>query len=112
VAVSADGRVAVSASGDGTLKVWDLESGRELCALGPLVIHAGLIARVAVSADGRRAVSASRDATLKVWDLETGTLLTNFTCDAAAYCCAFACARKIVAGDRSGRVHFLWLELK
>jgi WD40 repeat protein len=61
---------------------------------------------------GRRALSASLDKTLKVWDLETGALVATFTCDAAALCCAFAGARKIVAGDHAGRVHFLSLELK
>ena len=33
VAVSGDGRRAVSASADKTLKVWDVESGRELRTL-------------------------------------------------------------------------------
>jgi WD40 repeat protein len=33
VAVSPDGRRAVTASNEGTLKVWELESGRELLAL-------------------------------------------------------------------------------
>ena len=33
VAVSADGRLAVSASCDQTLKVWEVESGRELRTL-------------------------------------------------------------------------------
>jgi WD40 repeat protein len=109
VAVSEDGRRAVSASWDQTLKVWDLESGRELRTLAG---HSDGVNGVAVTADGRRAVSASRDRTLKVWDLETGALVTTFTCDAAAHCCAFAGARKIVAGDAGGRVHFLSLELK
>jgi len=67
VALTPDGRRAVSASYDNTLKVWDLESGRELRTL---LGHAG--EGVAVSPDGRRAVSASYDKTLKVWDLESG----------------------------------------
>ena len=69
MAVTPDGRHAVSASDDNTLKVWDLESGSELHTLAG---HSGAVYGVAVSADGRRAVSASRDNTLKVWDLETG----------------------------------------
>jgi hypothetical protein len=60
VALSADGRRAVSASGDDTLKVWDVESGRELRTL---VGHSGGVNGVALSADGRRAVSASDDKT-------------------------------------------------
>jgi WD40 repeat protein len=69
VALRPDGRRAVSASKDGTLKVWDLESGRELRTLEG---HCGLVNGVALSPDGRRAVSASSDRTLKVWDLESG----------------------------------------
>ena len=57
MAVSADGRLAVSASSDKTLKVWDLASGRELRTLEG---HSEGVRGVAVSADGRLAVSASR----------------------------------------------------
>jgi len=67
---------------------------------------------VAVSANGRQAVSTSDDRTLKVWDPKTGAVVATFTCDAPARCCAFAGDRRIVAGDASGRVHFLSLELK
>jgi WD40 repeat protein len=69
VAVSPDGRRAVSASNDKTLKVWDLETGHELRTLEG---HSHWVMGVVVSPDGRRAVSASYDETLKVWDLETG----------------------------------------
>ena len=69
VAVTPDGRRAVSASQDRTLKVWDLESGRELYTLTG---HYDWINGMAVTPDGRRVVSASKDNTLKVWDLESG----------------------------------------
>jgi len=72
VAVTPDGKRAVSASWDHTLKVWDLETGR---ALRTLEGHSLPVSGVAVTPDGKRAVSASWDQTLKVWDLETGCAL-------------------------------------
>jgi len=69
VAVNSHGRRAVSASGDGTLKVWHLETGDELRTL---IGHSNSVTAVALTPDGLRAVSASGDGTLKVWHLETG----------------------------------------
>ncbi len=68
-AVTPDGRRVVSASADGTLKVWDLETGQEVATLEG---HGAWVNGCAVTPDGRRVVSASWDRTLKVWDLETG----------------------------------------
>jgi WD40 repeat protein len=70
----ADGQRAVSASDDGTLKVWELESGRELHTLAG---HADGDFAVAVTADGRRAVSVSEDHTLKMWDIESGASIVR-----------------------------------
>ncbi len=109
VALSADGRRAVSASSDKTLKVWDLETGAELRTLTG---HTDGIWGVALSADGRRALSASSDNALKVWDLETGGVLATFTCDAAATCCATAGTHAVLAGDDTGHLHWLSLELE
>jgi WD40 repeat protein len=106
VALSWDGRRAVSASWDQTLKVWDVEAGREFRTLQG---HADVVYDVALSRDGQRAVSASWDNTLKVWDVETGEVTATFTCDGAAYCCAFI-GDRVVAGDAGGHVHFLRLE--
>ena len=72
VALTADGRRAVSGSADHTLKVWDLESGEELRTLEG---HHDWVRSVALTADGRRAISGSDDQTLKVWDLESGQAL-------------------------------------
>ncbi len=69
VAVTVDGRLAVSASGDKTLKVWDLDMGEVRRTFEG---HTDEVHGVAVTADGRFAVSASSDNTLKVWDLGTG----------------------------------------
>jgi hypothetical protein len=72
VAITPDGRLAVSASADGTLTVWDLNAGH---ALHTLQGHTGPVQSVAVTPDGRLAVSASDDRTLKVWDLNAGHAL-------------------------------------
>jgi len=65
VAVTADGRRAISASDDGTLKVWDLQTGKVEGTFG-----VGRVRTVAVTLDGRHAISASEDGTLQVWDLQ------------------------------------------
>ena len=69
VAVTADGKQAISGSNDKTLKVWDLTTGKELFTLQG---HSSSVNAVAVTADGKRAISGSNDNTLKVWDLTTG----------------------------------------
>ena len=107
VALTPNGKRAVSAAWDKTLKVWDLESGR---ALRTLEGHSGGIVGVAVTPEGTRAVSAAWDNTLKVWDLESGVALATFTCDAGVTCCAWVSGPRIVAGDAGGRVHLLELE--
>ena len=74
VAVTADGRLAVSGSSDKSLKVWDLERGVELRSLRG---HADTVEKVVITPDGRRVVSASGDKTIRVWDIESGEQLHN-----------------------------------
>ena len=69
MAVTPDGRRAVSASGDRTLRLWDLESGQTIRTFEG---HTDIVSAVAVTPDGHRAVSASYDRTLRLWDLESG----------------------------------------
>jgi WD40 repeat protein len=109
VAISPDGRWAVSGSSDWTLKIWNLQAG---CELRTLTGHSEEVKGVAVSMDGRWVVSASSDKTVKVWDLETGLSTATFTCDAAAECCGFVSTHEVIAGDDLGRVQFLSLQLE
>ena len=69
VALSPDGRRAVTAGSDGMVRLWDLQTGQELRQMRG---HADRINAVALSPDGRRALSGGKDGIVRLWDLETG----------------------------------------
>ncbi|EKX30741.1 hypothetical protein GUITHDRAFT_55239, partial [Guillardia theta CCMP2712] len=67
VAISKDGKTAVSGGMDKTLSVWDLGSmTQKACLEGNI----GWAWSVAISGDGKTAVSSCMDS-LQVWDLES-----------------------------------------
>ena len=69
VAISPDGRCALSGSFDHTLKLWDLATGSVLKTFsGPNDV----IFCVAISPDGRSAISGGVESTLSLWDLNLG----------------------------------------
>lgn len=67
-----DGRRAIFGSRDATLKLWDLENGKEVRTF---VGHEDSITAVAVLPDGRRVASGSTDETIKVWDVDSGKVI-------------------------------------
>jgi WD40 repeat protein len=108
VTVTSDSRFAISGSWDNTLKVWDLETGVEVRTLEG---HTSSVNAVTVTPDSRFAISGSDDNTLKVWDLSTGAVIASFSDEGPLYACAVAPdAKTVVAGGRTGQVHFLRLE--
>jgi WD40 repeat protein len=73
--------------------------------------HTSWINEVVVTSDGKKAISVSDDNTLKVWDLESGRKMVEFTGDGAIDSIALLPdGRTIIAGETSGRVHFLRLK--
>src|SRR5262249_30170985 len=63
-----DGKRVVTASWDGTARIWDAESGREIA-----VLKGHMLSSAAFSGDGKRVVTASWDGTTRIWDAESGT---------------------------------------
>ncbi len=61
---SPDGTKLVSASEDGTVKLWDVNDGRELKTLRG---HEGTVWSASFSPDGKTIASASDDSTIKLW---------------------------------------------
>ena len=69
LSITSDGRHAVSGSWDGTLRVWELKTGR---CLRVLKGHSDIVNTVTLTPDGRYVVSGSNDKTIRLWEPETG----------------------------------------
>ena len=76
MAVSADGRRAVSGGGDGTVRVWDLDTGHRLHTLTG---HTAGCARWRSARTAAAPSPAASDGTVRVWDLDTGEPLHTLT---------------------------------
>ncbi len=75
-AFAPDGKKAVSAGADGSLRLWDTKTGKELRRLDG---HSGRVWCVAFAPDGRRVVSGGFDGSVRVWDLVSGRETRRFT---------------------------------
>jgi len=91
VAVSPDGKYALTGGLDHTARLWDIQTGREIRQFN----HDDQVRLVAFSPDGRYALTGDehiRDAGLRVrlWDTQTGTDVREFSSPAPVYASSFS----------------------
>ncbi|WP_157900640.1 TIR domain-containing protein [Mycobacterium rhizamassiliense] len=70
ISISPDGHRIVTAQFDGSLRLWDSETGQPIGS--PLTGHRGVAEVVTYSHDGHRIISGGDDNTVRVWDADTG----------------------------------------
>ncbi len=112
IALTPDGKTVISGSADHTIKIWDLVTGKQQFTLQGQG-HSNSVNAIALTPDGKTVISGSDDNTIKIWDLATRKEIATFTGESPIYCCAVASdGVTIIAGERSGRLHFLRLQGK
>jgi WD40 repeat protein len=70
IVFSLDRKTIASASGDGTVRIWDAITGAAV--VQALQRHVDVVNSVMFSLDSGKLVSGSADNTIRVWDLTTG----------------------------------------
>src|SRR5690606_18542772 len=71
---NADSTLLVTASEDGTARIWSAEDGMLRATLEG---HRGAVLEAHFMADGLRVVTASKDRTIRFWNADNGRLITT-----------------------------------
>ncbi|MEM7314040.1 MAG: WD40 repeat domain-containing protein, partial [Planctomycetota bacterium] len=98
-----NGQQLVSASSDGTARIWDATTGQELRTL---LGHSNLVQQVSWAPDGSRVASAGRDGTVKLWHTATGIeILSLDDLGSAVTCVAWSHdGTRLAAGNLRGEI--------
>ncbi len=75
IALSSDGRLAITGGWDGSLRLWDARTGDEL---SPINADPDEIFSVAISPEGRFALTGGLDHVVHLWNLESGAEVRAF----------------------------------
>ncbi len=103
IVFSPDGaRLASAATFDNTVRLWNVDTGKEL-----MILHGANVSSVAFSRDGARLASAG-DETVRVWDVKTGAELITLPHDADVRSVAFSPDGTRLASTSSDGTVRLW----
>lgn len=106
VAFSPDSRHALTGSFDGTAKLWDVQSGREIRTFAGHNFH---VTAVNFSPNGRYVLTGSRDRTAKLWDVRNGQVVRTFVGHAGEiYAAIFSPDGRYVLTGSTDKAAKLW----
>jgi WD40 repeat protein len=99
IAFSPDSKLIASGSKDKTIKIWQVNTGKEAITLEG---HSDDITSIIISADNKIIASGSKDKTLKLWALTTGKLISTINHHEKIQAVAFSPNSQILATGCSG----------
>ena len=105
LALTRDGRTAVSAAKDGTIKIWDLSREAERFVLA---VSKTEVTALALTPDDGAIVAGDKDGTIAVWDVVSGTLLRRWQCQGAVRGIAVAMDRQTVLSGTGQHEVLVW----
>ena len=106
VSFSPDGKTLASGSIDKTIKLWDVETGKQITTL---LGHDDFVLSVSFSPDGKTLTSGSVDKTIKLWDVETQKQITTLSKhDDSVLSVSFSADGKTLASGSTDKTIKLW----
>ena len=101
-AFTSDSKYVASGSKDKTIKLWQVNTGKEVMTFAG---HKDDVTSVAISKKSKIITSASKDKTLRLWELNTGKLISTIDCPEKIGAVAFSPDSRILAsGCKQGEI--------
>lgn len=106
IAVTPDGRKAISVSWDKTVRIWDIENFRNLnfgTQIKRLIGNRNILKAVAITTDGSKVISSDNH-NLKFWDVESGiqSQIIRFGHNIVCFAVTTDGSRVVIGGSDSG----------
>jgi WD40 repeat protein/transcriptional regulator with XRE-family HTH domain len=79
VVASPDGQRLATLSGDGTIKIWDTVSDKEILSIPIGLIEQNVLRFISFSPDGKRLAAPADDHLVKIWDVASGQELLTLS---------------------------------
>jgi WD40 repeat protein/transcriptional regulator with XRE-family HTH domain len=105
VTFSPDSKYILTAGGDNTARMWDVQTGKEVHRFSG---HTDGVIGVAFSPDGKSAVSCGHDKTTRIWDTQTGAEARRFTGSDGVWSCKFSPDGSYILTGGVDKIAHLW----